>query len=493
MSRIKNIILLAIAIVLTISCSNDDVERIPKVPSFVRFNFLANSNNEPLQFPQVSGGLIPKSDFTNTSLRTLKVPVTLTSNVLQNPITTTFSTTTSGNRNAVTFNPENKLSFQGTQLTDTIYININERDADIQSITLKLESVSDASIQIGSLNNTFTYDTFTINFDAIKPTTYTFATNRIEITGEAGEIIDFKVNFPNGFIASEIDTNSIFEFLNGFNYSITPVEFDISKAYIKYRIILNEAINLDEVYYETILTLKNTTNYTALGTTKLQIVKPIKINRNVEANPASNFYNLADPFYRTYGETWNDFNKDGICQWSSYNAFTFPIVVSADNPNAVLYDNLGTTDTSDDIYHDAFKIGFKTPNAITTTTNSFNLKRWFSNESSSGLNSPGFDINPALEFFPENGTSTTNGKVLIIPQFITIAGTNGNSYSFAISGEGTYEEISTGIFELKFQLNVTNNEVLGGTVTADYRLYNTSNYLDPENLTTTNCVTEYTL
>lgn len=490
MNPIKNIFLYSTALILMFSCTKDDETSAPKVPAFVRFNFLVNSNNQPLEFPEVTSGLIPKSDFTNTSIKTLKVPVTLTSESLQNTVTVSYSVNTNGDNTLFSLNPANQVSFQGNQLTDTIYLSFNERWVENQNIVLKLESVSDPSVAIGNLNSKLPNDTFTINLGEIN-TTFTFPENRIEIIGEAGEEIEFDVNFPNGYISSEIENESIFTFLDGFDYSLTKILEN--ETGITYKIILNEDIQNDDVFYQTLISLNDTENYTSTGNKTLQIVKPIKTEREVSVNTASNFYNLGDPFYRTYGETWNDFNNDGICQWNSYTAFTYPIVVSKDDANAILYNDMGTADPSDDIYHDAFKIGFKTPNAVTTTTNSFNLKRWFNNESTSGLNSPGFDINPALEFFPENGNSTTNGRVLIIPQFITIAGRNGNSYSFAISGEGTYDEISAGVFELKFQLNLTNDEVLGGTVTVDYRLYNTNSYTDPEDLTTTNCVTEYTL
>ena len=150
-------------------------------------------------------------------------------------------------------------------------------------------------------------------------------------------------------------------------------------------------------------------------------------------------------------------------------------MVTKDNPNAILYSDRGTTNPNDDIYHDAFKIGFNVASG-TSTVNSFNLKRRFSNESISAANSPGFNITSALEFFPANGNSKTNGTVLVIPQFITIAGTNGNSYSIAIEGEGTYKEISSGLFEIAFELKATNDKLLGGTVLSQYKIYNKSTF-----------------
>jgi hypothetical protein len=492
MNLIKTIVVFAVLGSFLSACTKDDEASITNIQPHVRFNFLVNSNNVPLEFPTLSANLIPVNTYKNSSVKPLKIPVTLTSNTLSNTVTVAYSATSSGNNAAYSLNPASQVSFKGNQLTDTIYVNFNERWTTNQSITLKLESASDASVKIGNLNTVATNDTFTINLETIN-TLYTLPTNRLEIKGELNEKIAFKVDFPNGFIPSELENLPLFEFLDGFDYTIAIKEIDTNRAFVMYEITLNENIQNDNVYYQTLVTLVNTGHYTTTGNTTLQIVKPIKTPRDIKANTAANFYNLSDPFYRTFGENWNDFNGDGICQWSSFNAFTYPIIVSADSPNAILYDDRGTPTTNDDIYHDAFKIGFKTPNAITTTTNSFNLKRWFTNESTSGLNSPGFDINPALEFFPENGNSRTKGTVLVIPQYITIAGTNGNSYSIAISGEGTYKELSTGLFEISFILKATNQTLFGGSVTAQYLIYNKNTYPDPTLVPNSNCITEYTL
>ena len=81
-------------------------------------------------------------------------------------------------------------------------------------------------------------------------------------------------------------------------------------------------------------------------------------------------------------------------------------------------------------------------------------------------------MNPALEFFPENGNSRTKGTVLVIPQYLTIAGTNSNSYSIAISGDGTYEEISAGLFEISLEFKATNQALFGGSISVQYKIYN---------------------
>jgi hypothetical protein len=473
MNHIKIISVLSIVIAFFSSCSKDDY-RLDSAPiqPFVRFNFLTSSAGVPLEYPAVSTVLIPVNTFENKSVKTLKVPVTLTSGTLKSPVTVNFSATTSGDTESFSVAPVNELVFEGNKLTDTILVSFDKRWKDNQSITLKLENASDADIHIGNLNTTAPNDTFTIKLGEAS-TSYSFPVNRIVLKGEVGETVDFKVNFPNGFIPSEIENAAIFKFLNGFEYSLTHDDFGDNTSSVNYHLTLLENIQNDDVSYQTVITLVPVTNYIATGNTILQIVKPIKSTRDILANPASKFYDLSNQFYLTYGENW--FDKSGTCAWQAFNAFTFPVVVTKDTENAILYNDKGTTNPNDDVYHDAFKIGFNVTSG-TNTTNSFNLKRWFTNESTTAANSPGFNITSALEFFPENGNSKTNGKVQVIPQYITITGSNKNSHSIAISGEGTYKEISTGLFEISFELKLTNDELFGGTATSQYRIYNNKTY-----------------
>ncbi|QSB28945.1 hypothetical protein [Flavobacterium sp. CLA17] len=472
MTRIKIFSLLLTA-TLFISCSKDDYKLgAENIDPFVRFNFLLKSDNTPLEYPTVNNNLLPVSSYENKSVKTVKVPVTLSASPLKNAVKVNFSSSTTGDSESYSLNPASELLFQGNKLTDTIYVSFDKRWTTNQSITLKLENASDPEIHIGNLNTEARNDTFKVDLGAIA-TNYTFPVNYITLKGEAGETVDFDVNFPNGFIPSEIESASIFKFLNGFDYTLTHDAFGTNRSTVTYHLTLLEDIQNADVRYETKLTLTNIPNYTATGNTVLQLVKPIKSPRDVQANPASRFYDLSNQFYLTYGEHW--FDKSGTCAWQTFNAFTFPVVVTKDDENAILYSDKGTTNPNDDVYHDAFKIGF---NVVTgsNTTNSFGLKRFFSNESTGAANSPGFNITSALEFFPENGNSTTQGKVLVIPQYITIAGTNKNSYSIEISGAGTYKEISSGLFEISFELKLTNDQLFGGTVATQYRIYNNKTY-----------------
>ena len=177
-----------------------------------------------------------------------------------------------------------------------------------------------------------------------------------------------------------------------------------------------------------------------------------------------------------------DYNNDGECDWTKFNTFTYPVEVPKEHPSAVLFDDQGTADTSDDVYHHAFRVGFNSPN-LGRTTNSFNLKRLFENEYGDADKSPGFNIPQALEFYPEDGTSTTKGTVRIIPQDIILSNKTDKAYTIFLEGEGTYEEVSPGIFLLKFGMKLSNNELFGGTIEVPQVMYNTSNDFDLENLT----------
>ncbi|WP_163407381.1 hypothetical protein [Flavobacterium ajazii] len=473
MNRIKILSILSAVIVFFGSCSKDDYKLDSRsVDPFVRFNFLTTSAGVPLEYPTKNTGLIPVNTYENKSVKTLKIPVALTSATLKSPVIVNFSSTTSGDQNSYSMTPKNELLFEGNKLTDTIFVSFDKRWQDKQTITLKLENASDPLVHIGNLNTEATNNIFTINLGEVA-TTYNFPVKDFTIKGEVGEKVDFKVNFPNGFIPSEIENLEIFSFLNGFDYSLTHDDFGDNRNSITYHLTLLEDLQKDDVRYQTNITLNTTSNYTANGNTILTITKPVKSTRDVNANPASKFYDLSNSNYLTYGVNW--FDRSGTCVWQAFNALTFPVVVTKDDPNAILYSDKGTTNPDDDVYHDAFKIGFRVATG-TNTVNSFNLKRWFTNPSSSAANSPGFNINPALEFFPENGTSKTNGTVLVIPQFITIAGTNGNKYNIAIEGEGTYKEISSGLFEISFELKLTNEKLFGGTVTGKYKIYNKNGF-----------------
>lgn len=488
MTRIKLFSILFIAVFFT-SCSKDDYKLGSEIDPFLRFNFLVKSDNTPLEYPAVNGSLVPQSSYKNTSVKTVKVPVALTTRNLKNKVTANFSAVSStGDNESFTVNPVNQLVFEGSKLTDTIFVSFDKRWSANQSINLKLETVSDPEVHIGNLNTEYPNDTFKIDLADIT-TNYTFPVNQLLVKGAVGETIDFKVNFPNGFFPSEIENASIFKFQNGFEYSLTHDDYGDNRSSITYHLTLLEDIQNDDARYESKITLVNIPNYNATGSITLTIVKPIKSPRDIQSYPASKFTDPTNAFYLTYGEHW--FSVNGNCSWQTFNALTFPVVVTKDNENAILYSDKGTANPNDDVYYDAFKIGFNVASG-TNTVNSFGLKRWFSNESNSAAISPGFNITSALEFFPANGNSKTQGTVLVIPQDITIGSSATNTYQISISGDGTYKEISAGLYEITFELKLTNDKLFGGTVSTQYRMYNNRTYPKPAALSIS-CPKEVTL
>ncbi|NQX86723.1 MAG: hypothetical protein HRT67_12615 [Flavobacteriaceae bacterium] len=489
MKGIKHILGLLMFACLLWSC-NDDIDRtFTKADGeFVRFFMLVDNDNNVLEYPQVSGGLIPVDTYTKDKLGVLKIPVVLSAINFENEITVNFATEFLGNLQGVSIEPEKTLSFNSTKLTDTISVNFENiwNGLNNPSIKFSLTDISDSNIYIGMPNTNLPNDILTINLEDVE-FNYTLQNSLEEIIGLQDEEALIGISFPNGFFEDDINGIDLLNEVATDNIDALAISYDLevfsvdeASSTVFYKYTISEDLN-DEFLYETKFQLADIPGYTIGGITEITIRKPLITPRDNSVNTAANFYNLDDPYYRTYGENWMDFNEDGICSWQAFHAFTYPVVVNANHPNAVL-DDLETTDPSDDIYHHAFRIGFDSPNAG-NTTNSFNLKRWFNNESISATNSPGFNILEALDFFPENGTSTTNGFVQVVAQDIIIADTNGNSYTIAITGEGTYQETSSGIFEIQLELQATNQQLFGGTRVAKYVIYNTPSFPEPNDLT----------
>jgi len=470
---------------LVCSCSNDEIDKVfdGSDDQFVRFFLLVDNNNNVLEYPEINGGLIPVSEYTKDDIKTLKIPVALTTETLSENVTVNYETIITG-LNGVNIEPQNSLTFTPTKLIDTISVTFTERwdESNNAQLKLKLVSASDSRINIGMPNSEAPNDELTIDFGALN-FTYRFPSpNQKEIIGSVDETVNLSVEFPNGYIPAEVDGADLFsQSSSDFSYSLAQQPLT-NATQVDYVLTINENIQIDELEFKTIFQLNDLSGYTTSGSTNYTIKKPIFTIRDNSVFTANNFYDLSDTFYRTYGEHWFDFNEDGICSWQAYFAFTYPVIVDAEHPNAVLYDDMGTTEPSDDIYHHAFRVGFNAPNS-TGTTNSFDLRRWFDNESSDQSNSPGFNIPEALEFFPASGTSTTEGFVQVIEQDILIRSNTGTQHIIAISGSGTYSEISPGLFEIQLEFSATNDLLFGGTRTDIYRIYSNNAYTDPSDLT----------
>ncbi|PQJ80012.1 hypothetical protein [Polaribacter porphyrae] len=470
-------------IMLLLACSEEESKIFTNENgSFVRFFLLVNINNDILEFPEIDGAIVPRERYTKNNIKTLKIPVVLTS-LKENIVEVDFSTTIS-NITGVEITPQNKLTFSKNKKVDTIFVKFTERwdMSKNPEMIFELTKTSDTDVNIGMPNTILPNNKLTINFEELNLNYKIAPPNNFEIIGNLNEKVTINIDFPQGFIQSEIiNVDLLSETSSDFRYILNKLPITSSNQ-ISYEFIVDENIKIDELEFQTKLELNSLNNYTVNGLKTTNIKKGIVVDRDNTVFTASNFYNLSDPFYRTYAEHWFDANADDSCDWGSFFAFTFPVIVNENHPNAVLFDDKGTSDPTDDIYHHAFRIGFDSPNAG-RTTNPFNLKRWFTNESTDSANSPGFNIPEALEFFPLNGTSKTEGFVKVIENDLQIQGRNGNSYIISISGNGTYKEISAGLIEINLEFKSFNTALFGGTRTDRYKIYNQRIHPDPDPIT----------
>jgi len=485
MKVIKTILLVGISI-LFLSCEKEEDKRfIGENNSFVRFFLLVDNNNGVLEFPKKDGGIIAATDYTKDNLKTLKIPVAITTGNIENTIDISFNATVSGISN-YTISPANTVSFTNEKRIDTIYIKVNE-NWDLTKnpqIKLSLTNSTDSSIFIGMPNESISNKELNINFkETVFP--YFFNINRKEIEGINQEYFDFKVLFPNGFIPSEIENISLFSAPSTFKYTIEKKPIT-KEDEVEFTFTVDENLAEDSSL-DTSLSLVEIPNYVKGINNFLDINKPIKVDR--DGVPVINFYNLNNPFYRLFGEYWRpDDDIPGSCEWFSTSVFPKPVIVDKDHKNGFLFSDNGTpNDESDDIYHHKYKLGF-VGNFAPIGTNPFAIKNLFEGERS---DSPGLTLPEAIEFFPKNGNSASEGIVNVISQRIIIVRSSDlKAFTLPISGSGIYELVdsSSNLWKITLEIYVDATSINGEIVKRDYILYNNRNYPDPDPLPT-NCPT----
>ncbi|GAA0873560.1 hypothetical protein GCM10009117_27070 [Gangjinia marincola] len=488
MMGIKKYISFLLITITFFSCKEDDLDAYNQLTEpFVRFDLKLDNNGMPFEFPSISNLTEPASEYTHRSLREVKIPIALSHANLTQEVDVVVSLTSQNLTEGQDYSLLNQdliFSFNKDKLVDTIRILPSRRfnEDEVNQLSFEIEQVSDEEVNIGypntinpatkvdvTLRDTFT----TIGFPQ---------ENNESISGQSGTEVFFDVLFENGLFKDELEDVDLFVENPGFDYTLAEFPFEDGDRKITYQLTLNETIEENELYIVSLFKLNQVDQYIQVGSSSYQVQIPLDVPREVSVNTAANFYDTSNQFYRTFGENWLDANDDGICAWSAFNQFTYPVEVNEDNEFAVLGEGSDTPgDTSDDVYYHAFQVRFGSPTPG-NTTNSFNLKRWFNNESSNASVSPGFNFNPSLEFIPnDEGTSTTSGSVQVIPTFGTISG-DGNSYCIGFQGEGTYQEVEPEIFQIQLTLRATNNELFWGTVEATYVIYNTSNFDEPDPL-----------
>lgn len=494
MKAIKNIFTgLVLTALLIYSCDDDDFtgNNVYSGPSFVRFHLVLDRDSVPLDGGLNDYGRQTVDAYNHKLIKPAKIPVVLTTaDKLSEEVTVHYSTVKTGEFAAYTQSPVNQLSFGPNKYIDTIIIDIDERwdTSKVNQLKFELLEVSDPSISIGSLNDAAPNDKLTFNFGKLI-TTCTMPTSRIEIEGIQGETFDFKVDFPNGLFVSELESIDLFERNDGFEYTLTQHPIKKGDLSIGYTFTLNENINNDDAFFESRIDLRDDLAYTAIGNTSLQIVKPIKVERDKSTDPASHFYNLSDPYYRTRGEIWWYDEVDNVSEWQSFSTFAHPVIVAAPNPSdpndpkheyAVLHAGEDTPDDpSDDVYHHAFKIKFASPNSG-RTTNPFALKKLLGNYYADEDQSPGFNIAEALEYYPKDGNNPNEGTVMVVSQRLVISNKEGKVYEIDIKGSGAYSKVSDTLWEMELTVSFTNDELWGGTNKVHYHIFNSLGYQEPD-------------
>lgn len=316
--------------------------------------------------------------------------------------------------------------------------------------------------------------TVSVDYQALKRYSYTLSDQELRINGNLHENVSFDIE-----LSSPIDENVIEDLRNQdlvravdeeFDYTLSQQSFNVGDSTITYVLELNESL-VDSTFnaYTTTFELIGIDGFTTYGNTEIEITKE-RFHTSNSPNPAAIFYN--DSYPANYSQLWHYMwiYSGSECKWRESFQLCYPVEVDADHPNAVLHSNGN--------YYHAFRFGFNSPN-LGRTVNSFGLKSLFDNEYTDADKSPGFNIPEALELFPEDGTSRTNGSVIVLEQDLTISSKNDESFVLSIAGEGSYsydegsyELYRDSIYTIKLFLEVTNEELFGGTRIIDYMFKN---------------------
>ena len=317
--------------------------------------------------------------------------------------------------------------------------------------------------------------TASVSYTGLEPYSYTLADDEIRIDGELNENVELHIVFSSPITESIItdleDKTFLVATSSDFDYTLTQLPFGVDDDTITYIMELNESLVEDaSTKYTTTFALEDIEGFTKYGNTEIAVIKEQFNDGDNSVNPASIFYNFTNPtgYQQLWCHMWISYSDK--CQWRETFQLCYPVEVSEDHPNAVLHSN--------GKYYHAFRFGFNSPNAG-RTVNSFGLKYLFDNEYTDEDLSPGFNIPEALELFPTDGNSRLGGNVAVIEQDLTISSRNGESFTMSIAGEGSYyydegsyELYADSIFTIELNLELTSDELFGGSRVVEYRFKN---------------------
>ena len=478
MKAIKHFFIVLVCIIFGNGCTkqNDDFTA---NYNFIRFGLLLDVNNNPIQFPAIRPELREVNIYKTDKISDIKIPIIMTSLLQDKPTEVIYEVVNEGNFFDFTISPSAKITIPAGKLVDTIRIKFNSRWTipDTNKIKLKIISTSNPDLKIGWNNRAVKLDQITIVLGNLDVRKYNFLKNIYTISGQANEELLIPIQFSQpisnasigsfNFVNAEFSSFSLCDATsNAFQYTITREPFADGATTIFYKLKILQTISQPTNLK---LTLNaGLPNYVPTGITATFIRKDS--NTSV-GNPAANWYNTADVFYRTFGKSWYFNATDNRCRWQNFFALTKPVPV----PAGSIYDN-------GQGFH-KFKIGF-VGNAPPIGTNPFDFTRFYNGTSTE---SPAFTIPEAIEFFPDNGNSAAGGTVKIIPQIVTfIKLSNDAPVQVPICGSGNYY-FNSAFNRWEMFLEIRCDEsAINGNNNAIKRMYiysNNNNTANPPNLT----------
>lgn len=407
------------------------------------------------------------------SVATLKVPVAISTKGLSQEVTATYDIDDFGDDIKYNIAP-NILSFSPDKLVDTLYITPTSRwtKTIMDSTVIALATTSDPNITIGYPYGVDDNDSLTLNYgDLVFP--YTFEKSEIKLLSTPNQSYDFKILFTNGLLPDELsEIDILIDKGSNIDYELVQHAIEAGDVAINYTLEINDPLD-KKIDYEILFELADIEGYVPFGLTSLKVTKETENNGNNSINMARHFYDVAlDAYNRLYAFLYLDYSADGNCGWRETFMHVVPVEVAKDHPNAVWNED-------DNKWYHAHRIGFDSPNEG-RTTNSFGFKYWFVDEYTDADLSPGFNVNPSLEFYPDGDTSLTSGTVQVMEQTLTVAlGENDTQVQFDIIGEGTYqydegsyELYRDSIFTIHLTLGGESVELWGGTHYGSYVMKN---------------------
>ncbi len=396
--------------------------------SFVRFHVMLDNNGKIIANTLPVGNRLETSTYIHTTFEPIKIPVLLSSNDYNEDVLVDYTVSTSGGFSDFTISPK-QLKF-GKNVSDTIIINFNSKWKGVgnEKIVLNLVKVSKPSIMIGWQRAVNKFDIFEIGLGEIDKVNFSFQKAQYDIEGNTNEEIQIPIQFSRPISRAELNNNTFiipkFDSISlcdgkglSFDYTLTPVDIVENNALVVYKLKVLSSINGN---FKLSLRLNDKLPGFTIGSIGLSTITRFT-KQNTTADVATNWYNLDDPLYRTYGKAWYKDPTTGLCRWSTFNTFTKPVAVERNSK----FDN-GKG------YH-KYKIGF-VGNNPPVGTNPFDFRRFYNGTS---VESPAYTIIEAIEFLPN--ADMNSGKVRVVPQSLKFVKSGGGGDLFVpICGEGTY-------------------------------------------------------